>query len=162
TAAFGGYVNCTSLSRSILIRKAGATSRLAALTVAAVSAVVLVADPSFLGYVPKFVLAGLLFYLGSDMVYQWLLHSSRRLLPLEYLSLIAIAALIIYSGFIAGVLIGVVIGCATFALSASRVNAIKFTFDGSEFRSSLDRGSDELSLLAGHGQEIQGMTLQSY
>ena len=64
-----------------------------------------VADPSFLGYVPKFVLAGLLFYLGSDLVYQWLLHSSRRLLPLEYLSLIAIAALIIYSGFIAGVLI---------------------------------------------------------
>ena len=52
------------------------------------------------------------------------------MLPLEYLSLLAIAALIIYSGFIAGVLIGVVIGCATFALSASRVSAIKFNFDG--------------------------------
>jgi sulfate permease, SulP family len=162
TAAFGGYVSCTSLSRSILVRRAGATSRLAALVVAAVSAVVLIADPSFLGYVPKFVLAGLLFYLGSDLVYQWLLHSSRRLLPLEYLSLIAIAALIIYSGFIAGVLIGIVIGCATFALSASRVNAIKFTFDGSEFRSSLDRGSRELYLLAEHGHQIQGIALQSY
>ena len=65
-------------------------------------------------------------------------------LPLEYLSLIAIAVLIIYSGFIAGVLIGIVIGCATFALSASRVNAIKFNFDGSEYRSSLDRGPREL------------------
>ncbi len=162
TAAFGGYVSCTSLSRSILVRRAGATSRLAALTVAAISAAVLIADPSFLGYVPKFVLAGLLFYLGSDLVYQWLLHSSRRLLPLEYLSLIAIAALIIYSGFIAGVLIGIVIGCATFALSASRVNAIKFTFDGTEFRSSLDRGPRELFLLAEHGHQIQGIALQSY
>jgi sulfate permease, SulP family len=162
TAAFGGYVSCTSLSRSILVRRAGATSRLAALTVAAVSAAALIADPSFLGYVPKFVLAGLLFYLGSDLVYQWLLHSSRRLLPLEYLSLIAIAALIIYSGFVAGVLIGIVIGCATFALSASRVNAIKFTFDGSEFRSSLDRGPRELFLLAEHGHQIQGIALQSY
>lgn len=161
-AAVGGYVSCTSLSRSLLLRAAGATSRLAGLTVAAISAAVLVADPSFLGYVPKYVLGGLLFYLGSDLVYQWLIHSSRRLLPIEYLSLLAIAFLIIYSGFIAGVLIGVVIGCATFALSASRVSAIKFNFDGLEYRSSLDRGRYELALLAAHGQEIQGMTLQSY
>jgi sulfate permease, SulP family len=162
TGGLGGMVVCTSLSRSILVRTAGATSRLSGLTVAAISAAVLIADPSFLGYVPKYVLGGLLFYLGSDLVYQWLIHSSRRLLPLEYLSLIAIAALIIYSGFIAGVLIGIVIGCATFALSASRVNAIKFSFDGSEYRSSLDRGPGEFALLAAHGRQIQGVTLQSY
>ena len=106
--------------------------------------------------------ASVLFYLGADLVYQWLVHASRRLLPLEYLSLLAIAVLIIYSGFVAGVLIGIVIGCATFALSASRVSAIKFSFDGSEFRSSLDRGPYELSLLADHGGELQGMALQSY
>jgi sulfate permease, SulP family len=162
TGGLGGMVVCTSLSRSILVRTAGATGRLSGFTVATISAAVLVADPSFLGYVPKYVLGGLLFYLGSDLVYQWLIHSSRRLLPLEYLSLIAIAALIIYFGFVAGVLIGIVIGCATFALSASRVNAIKFTFDSSEYRSSLDRGPSELSLLAEHGRQIQGMTLQSY
>jgi SulP family sulfate permease len=162
TGGLGGMVVCTSLSRSILVRTAGATSRLSGLTIAAISAGVLIADPSFLGYVPKYVLGGLLLYLGSDLVYQWLIHSSRRLLPLEYLSLIAIAALIIYSGFIAGVLIGIVIGCATFALSASRVNAIKFNFDGSNYRSTLDRGPSELALLAEHGRQIQGMTLQSY
>ena len=61
-----------------------------------------------------------------------------------------------------GILIGVIIGCATFAVSASRVNAIKFSFDGSEYRSSLDRGPEELRILADHGREIQGMSLQSY
>jgi sulfate permease, SulP family len=162
TAALGGYVSCTSLSRSILVRNAGSTSRLSGFVVAAISAALLIAGPSFLGYVPKYVLGGLLFYLGSDLVYQWLITSSRRLLPVEYLSLIAIAGLIIYSGFVAGILIGIVIGCATFALSASRVNAIKFNFDGSEYRSSLDRGSRELALLTDYGSEIQGMTLQSY
>jgi sulfate permease, SulP family len=55
-----------------------------------------------------------------------------------------------------------VIGCATFALSAGRVNAIKFSFDGLEYRSSLDRGPNELALLAGHGRELQGIYLQSY
>ncbi len=162
SAALGGYVSCTSFSRSTLVRTAGATSRLAGLTVAAISAAALVADPSFLGYVPKYILGGVLFYLGADLVQQWLLHSSRRLSAIEYVSLLAIAVLIIYSGFIAGVLIGIVIGCATFALSASRVSAIKFDFDGLEFRSSLDRGPYELSLLADHGHEIQGMALQSY
>jgi SulP family sulfate permease len=83
TAALGGYVSCTSLSRSILVRTVGSQSRLAGLTVAAISAAVLIANGSFLGYVPKFVLASVLFYLGADLVYQWLLHSSRRLLPLE-------------------------------------------------------------------------------
>jgi sulfate permease, SulP family len=162
TAALGGYVSCTSISRSMLVRTAGASSRLSGLTVAAISAAMLIADPSFLGYVPKYILGGLLIFLGSGLVYQWMIQSSRQLLPLEYLSLIAIALLIINVGFIAGVLIGVVIGCATFALSASRVSAIKFNFDGSEYRSSLDRGPHELSLLTDHGREIQGMALQSY
>jgi sulfate permease, SulP family len=161
-AALGGYVSCTSLSRSILVHKAGATSRISGFVVAAVSAAMLIADPSFIGYVPKYVLAGLLLFLGAGVVYQWLIQSARHLLRIDYLSLLAIALLIINLGFIAGVLIGVVIGCATFALSAGRVNAIKFGFDGSEYRSSLDRGPQELELLAEHGREIQGMALQSY
>jgi sulfate permease, SulP family len=162
TAAFGGYVSCTSISRSMLARTAGATGRLAGLTVAAVSAAILIADPAFLGYVPKYVLGGLLMFLGSGLVYQWMVQSSRQLLPIEYLSLVAIALLIINWGFVAGVLTGVVIGCATFALSASRVSAIKFSFDGSEYRSSLDRGPHERALLTAHGGDIQGMALQSY
>ena len=162
TAALGGIVSCTSVSRSTLARLAGARGRIAGLTVAAICAVLLLVGPGLLGAVPKFVLGGVLCFLGSGLVYQWLIRSSRQLLLIEYLSLIAIALLIIYWGFIGGVLIGVAIGCATFALSASRVNAIKFSFDGSEFRSALDRGPDELSILATHGREIQGMALQSY
>jgi sulfate permease, SulP family len=70
--------------------------------------------------------------------------------------------LIINWGFVAGVLIGVIIGCATFALSASRVNAIKFNFDSTEYRSSLDRGRNEQAILRDHGRQIQGLALQSY
>ena len=162
TAALGGYVSCTSWSRSVLVRTAGASTRLAGLTVAAIAAAMIVVDPGFLGYVPKYALAGLLIFLGWGMVYQWLILSWRQLPLLEYLSLVAIALLIVNWGFVAGVLIGVVIGCATFALSASRVNAIKFSFDSTEYRSSLDRGPHEQVVLRDHGRQIQGMALQSY
>src|SRR6185437_16078408 len=92
--------------------------------------------PVLLGYMPKFVLGGLLLYLGADTMHRWIMQSRRRLSITEYLSLLAIIAIILQWGFIAGILIGVVIGCTTFALSASRIDSIKFSFDGSEYRSS--------------------------
>ncbi len=162
SAALGGYVSCVSLSRSMLNYAAGATGRLAGVTMAAISAAMLLVNPSFLGYVPKFVLGGLLLLLGLDLLYRWLVVSRTRLSIVEYASLVAIVLIIVEWGFIAGVFIGVVIGCATFALSAGRVNAIKFSFDGLAYRSSLDRGPSELALLAAHGRELQGMSLQSY
>jgi len=87
-AALGGYIGVTSVSRTVVNYLAGATSRLSAITVAVVSAAVVVANPNFLGYVPKCALGGLLFYLGGNLLYRWLLDSARRLPLLEYLSLL--------------------------------------------------------------------------
>jgi sulfate permease, SulP family len=162
SSALGGYVSSLSLSRTTLAYAAGATGRLTGLTVAGISAGMLVLDPGFLSYVPKYALGGLLFFAGGQLSYRWLIKSARRLEPLDYLSLVAIALIIIGWGFIAGVIIGGVICCTMFALSASRVDAVKFSFDGSEFHSSLDRSPAELSILAVYGKELQGMALQGY
>jgi SulP family sulfate permease len=118
--------------------------------------------PVLLGYMPKFVLGGLLLYLGADTLHRWIVQSRRRLSVAEYLSLLAIIVIILQWGFVAGILIGVVIGCTTFALSASRIDSIKFSFDGSEYRSSLDRSREDLAVLSVHGRKIQGLNLQSY
>jgi SulP family sulfate permease len=162
SAAFGGYVSSLSLSRTSLNYSLGGRSRLSGLTVAAISALMLVVHPGFLGYVPKFALGGLLLFAGARLLHRWVVQSAWQLSPVEYISLLAVTVIIVQWGFIAGVVIGVVIGCATFAVSASRVNAIKFSFDGSEYRSHLDRSGDELAILAQHGRELQGMSLQSY
>jgi sulfate permease, SulP family len=162
SGAFGGYTGCISVSRSVLNFKSGGTSRLSGLTVAAISALMLAVAPMLLGYMPKFVLGGLLIYLGADQLHRWIIESRRRLSVTEYVSLLAIIIIIVQWGFVAGVLIGVVIGCATFALSASRIDSIKYSFDGSEYRSSLDRSRDDQAVLMAHGGKIQGLNLQSY
>jgi SulP family sulfate permease len=162
SGALGGYTGCISVSRSVLNLSSGGTDRLSGLTVAAISVLMLAVAPMLLGYMPKFVLGGLLIYLGADQLYRWIIQSRRRLSSVEYLSLLAIIVIIVQWGFIAGILIGVVIGCATFALSASRIDSIKYSFDGSEYRSSLDRSRDDLAVLATHGGKIQGLNLQSY
>ena len=162
SGAFGGYTGCISISRSVLNFNSGGTGRLSGLTVAAISALMLAFAPMLLGYMPKFVLGGLLIYLGADQLHKWIVESRRRLSITEYLSLLAIIVIIVQWGFIAGILIGVVIGCATFALSASRIDSIKYSFDGSEYRSSLDRSRDDQAVLSAHGGKIQGLNLQSY
>ncbi len=91
-----------------------------------------------------------------------MIESRKRLSKTEYVSLLAIIVIIVAWGFVPGILIGVIIGCATFALSAARVEAIKYGFDGSEYRSSLDRSRDDRNVLQAHGGKIQGLTLQSY
>ena len=162
SGAFGGYTGCVSVSRSVLSFNSGGTGRLSGLTVAAISVLMLAVAPMLLGYMPKFVLGGLLIYLGAVQLHKWIIDSRRRLSVTEYFSLLAIIVIILQWGFIAGILIGVVIGCATFALSAARIDSIKYSFDGSEYRSSLDRSRDDQAVLAAHGGKIQGLNLQSY
>jgi SulP family sulfate permease len=162
SGALGGFVSCIALARTSLARAAGAQGRIAGLTLAAISAALLVVDPAFLGTLPKFVLGGLLLFTGGRLMARWVITTARQLLPLEYASLLVIALAILAYGYIAGMAIGIVIGCLTFAFSVSRVNAIKFSFDNTEYRSALDRSPEELALLAAHGREIQGMALQSY
>jgi SulP family sulfate permease len=162
SGAFGGYTGCISVSRSVLNYNGGGSGRLSGLTVAAISALMLAFAPTLLGYMPKFVLGGLLIYLGADQLHKWIVQSRRRLSFTEYLSLLAIIVIIVQWGFIAGILIGVVIGCTTFALSAARIDSIKYGFDGTEYRSSLDRSRDDQEVLSAHGGKIQGLNLQSY
>ena len=162
SGALGGYTGCISVSRTVLNFKGGGSGRLSGLIVAAVSVLMLTAAPMLLGYMPKFVLGGLLIYLAADQLHRWIIESRRRLSFTEYLSLLTIIAIIIQWGFVAGVLIGIVIGCATFALSAARIDSIKFSFDGSEYRSSLDRSRNDQEVLSAHGGKIQGLNLQSY
>jgi sulfate permease, SulP family len=160
--AAGGYTGCVSVSRTLLGFSTGARSRLAGITAAVLAVLMLAEAPTLLGFMPKFVLGGLLIYLGADQLHKWIVESRKRLSLVEYLSLLAIILIIVEWGFVPGVLIGVIIGCATFALSASRVDSIKFHFDGSEYRSSLDRSRDDQAVLSAHGGAIQGLNLQSY
>jgi sulfate permease, SulP family len=162
SGALGGYTGCISISRTVLNFNSGGTGPLSGFTVAAMSLLMLLFAPTLLGYMPKFVLGGLLIYLAADQLHKWIVQSRRRLSFIEYLSLLAIIVIIVQWGFIAGILIGVVIGCATFALSASRIDSIKYSFDGSEYRSSLDRSREDQAVLSAHGGKIQGLNLQSY
>jgi len=162
SALLGGYVGCTSLSRTTLNYAAGGRGRLSGVIVAIISTIIIYIGANFTHYVPKFVLGGLIITLGAGLVKKWLFDAKRLIPWREYFVLLLVTLVILYWGFIAGIFAGILIGCITFAYGASRTNAIKFCFDGAEYRSSLDRGSDELAIIASNREEVQGFILQSY
>ena len=162
SALLGGYVGCTSLSRTTLNYAAGGRGRLSGIIVALVSTVIIYIGASFTHYVPKFVLGGLIITLGAGLVKKWLFDAKRLIPWRDYFVLLLVTLVILYWGFIAGIFVGILIGCIIFAYGASRTNAIKFCFDGAEYRSSLDRGSDELAIISSNREEVQGFVLQSY
>lgn len=162
TAVAGGYVSCVSLSRSNISYSSGARGRVGGFVIAGMALAMIVAGTSHLALVPKFVLGGLLLFLGAELLSRWVVSSARQLPLADYVSLLTIALVIANLGYVAGVLAGIVIGCATFAVSASRVNAIKFSFDGTQYRSSLDRSVSELEILSNFGGSLQCMSLHSY
>ena len=161
SGAFGGYTGCISVSRTILNFNSGGSGRVAGLTVAAISVLMLTVAPMLLGYMPKFVLGGLLLYLGADQLHKWIIESRRRLTKTEYVSLLAIIVIILQWGFVAGDL------SRADRLRDVRVHggpyrSIKFSFDGSEYRSSLDRSRDGQAILMAHGGQDPWPLLQSY
>jgi len=158
----GGYVNCTSLSRTTLNYSVGGRGRLSGAVVALFSVGMLLLGSGFIAYIPKFILGGLMLNLGLDLLRKQIVDARRSMPALDYAALLMVALVIIKWGFVAGVIIGVLAGCMTFAFSASRINCIKFRFDGAEYSSSLDRSPQDLALLNAHRHEIQGLILQSY
>jgi SulP family sulfate permease len=158
----GGYVNCTSLSRTTLNYSVGGRGRLSGVIVAVVSVCMLFLGGGFIAYIPKFILGGLMLNLGLDIMRKQIIDTRRTIPALDYAALLVVALVIIKWGFVAGVIIGILAGCMTFAFSASRISCIKFRFDGAEYNSSLDRNPEELAILNAHRHEIQGLILQSY
>jgi sulfate permease, SulP family len=161
-AALGGYFSCTSLSRTTLNFMAGGRSRLSGMVVAVLSATVLLSGATIIGHVPKPVLGGLMLMLGVQILSRWVFDAARRISALDYLLLLAVAGIILQWGFLAGIVAGVTIACVVFAVGASQVSAIKFSFDGGEFRSMLDRSPEDTAILSARPHAIQGLILQSY
>jgi SulP family sulfate permease len=158
----GGLVGHISLNRTILAREAGGTGRATGVVVGLVGLAVLAAGLGLVGFVPRFVLAGLLLGLGVRLMWRWSVNSRGRLTTLEWLLVPAILVITAWLGVLIGFLTGVLGGCVIFVLSVSRVDIVKHGFTVDERPSSLMRSPAEMELIAGHGSEVHIFQLASF
>jgi SulP family sulfate permease len=151
-----------TLNRSLLNLRAGAMGRVSAAVAGAATFGTLAAGSGLLGYVPRPLLGGLLLYMALALLGRWLVESRRRLSPADYALVVVIFFTIIQWGYLAGVVLGTVAACISFAVRYSRVRVIRREVTGAEFGSHVQWSPDQERALRAHGARIRVLWLQGF
>jgi sulfate permease, SulP family len=162
SALAGGFVGHISVSRTLVNRAAGSATRLSGVVVGLVAFATLFASGEVITYMPRFVLGGLLFYLGAKLVWDWGIVS-RRSLPLrDWFVVLAIVFIATWLGLMEALLFGMLASCIIFAVDVSRIGIIRHQFGLHERPSSVLRSSEENAFLAQNGGQVQILQLSGY
>ncbi len=162
SALSGGMVAFHSLTLSGLSMRLGGKSRLVGLVAALVCAAGLWAGPEPVGYLPRPVIGGLLAYLGFTFLREWLIDAWAKLPKAEYAIIPLIMIAIATSGFLSGLVVGLVAAVMLFVVSYSRVGVVRHAMTGVDRKSTAERHPEDERLLRAHGEAIQVMVLHGY
>ena len=158
----GGMVGTISITRTIFNYQTGARGRLSGLISGVVCLAVLGLGTRVLIYFPVPVLGGVIVYQGASMLHEWLVRERRNMLLLDYLQVVAIMFTIVFWDFVAGVALGVVAACVTFAINTGRIRLVKQELDRSNYPSRVDRPVSHQEELVRNGSSIQIMWLHGF
>ena len=158
----GGMVGTLSVSRTLFNLRAGGSGRASGVIAGVLCLGVLGVGTDVLIYFPVPVLGGLLVHQGAVMLHEWLIRTRRAMPIAEYLQIIIIMLVIIEWNFLAGVAVGVVSACVTFAINTSRVRLVKQVVDRSSYRSRVDRAIAHQEVLTKYGSSIPIMWLHGF
>ena len=113
-------------------------------------------------FVPKAILGGMLAYLGTMILIEALVRSPAQRSRTDLALAIAIALVILYFGYLVGVVLGVVGACLLFALSYSRIGVIRRHLTRYELSSSVDRSPEQTRLLQEEGKRVHVFWLSGF
>lgn len=158
----GGMVGFQSLSLTRLATSLGARTRMVGILNAIFCLVVFYAGTSAIGYLPKFVLGGLLLFLGLTFLGEWLYDAWFKLPFWDYAVVLSIVVITTTAGYLAGVGFGVITAAILFVVGYSRVKVVAHALTGLDQRSSVDRSITATRVLRKRGREILVLRLQGF
>jgi SulP family sulfate permease len=115
-----------------------------------------------IGYIPKFILGGILFYNGVAFLTEWGFDAYFRLIREDYFLVVLILAIVAVWGYLQGVGAGILIAAVMFVLKYSSVNVISSMLSGDSHHSSVDRSPLEARLLNNQGGQIHILRLKGF
>lgn len=158
----GFHVGYQTLSFSALSNRFGATSRLVGVFTGLFCLPVLFFGSALISYFPRFVLGGMLFFLGLSFLAEWLVDSFKRLPRMDYALIWVMLVIIDRIGFLEAIGAGIVISALLFVISYGRVSTIKNVFYGGTLHSRVERPQRHRNYLAMHGDQIHILVLQGF
>jgi SulP family sulfate permease len=158
----GGMVGTLSVSRTLFNYSVGARTRVSGAVVGGAGLLVLFFGTRALGLVPVPILFAMLMQIGLGMLDEWLIKGWPRMQRADYVQVLTILLVIVNWDFVAGVAVGVVAACVSFAINSSRVRLVKLGLNRSEYGSRVDRPPSHHEELMRHGRGIQILWLHGF
>ena len=117
---------------------------------------------SILEFVPLFIVGGLLLFVGTNFLVEWLWTSRRRMTRPDYALVWGIVVIIATVGFLPGVAAGLVAAIALFVVRYSRIDVVKHSLTAKEHQSNIERSSIEAEYLHEAGDSVLILELQGF
>jgi sulfate permease, SulP family len=162
SALGGGTIGYHTLSVTALGHRIGARRRWTTVIACGICLIALIAGTSFLSYAPKPLLGGLLLYLGLDFLHEWVFMGWKKLGRLDYAVVLLILFFIIFTDFLVGVGVGLIVMVLLFAVKYSRINIFRHSLSGAETTSHVERTASHRRELEKLGDHIAILELQGF
>jgi SulP family sulfate permease len=158
----GGFPGVHDASDTALVDRLGGKDRLMGIVNSLLVAAAILAGTEFMELVPTFLLGGLLIYVGLEFLIDWV-WKARDELPLsDYVVVILILVVIIFSDILQGVTFGFFVAIILFVVNYSQLSVIKIETIGSDHASNVDRDLETRELLNKEGHRVLIMVLQGF
>jgi SulP family sulfate permease len=158
-ASQAGY---TALSFSLLGPKTGSDSRVAALFSSLIIGAAILFGTSLLAYFPRFVLGGMVLFLGLATLLDWAVSTRRQVALVDYCLILSILCAVAVFGFLTGVGYGLIMAMAIFVIKYSRLPVIWQQADGVVLSSRRLRSVPDQHILSTRGREIRVLRVMGY
>jgi sulfate permease, SulP family len=144
---FGGIPSSHAPALTSLARGMRPGAREIGLVAALVPAAATLFGGRLIELIPRFVVAGVLIYVGLVFIADWLVDVWRDLTRGEYVVVLAILGTIAARGYLAGIIAGLIASVVLFAFNYSRIELVRQVEFGSTYRSNVERpAGDRLAL----------------
>lgn len=161
-SALGGFPGVHDVSDTALVDSIGGKDRLTGFVYSALVLAAILAGAEFMEFVPTFLLGGLLIYVGLEFLIDWL-WKARDEMPLsDYVVVVLILIVIIFSDILQGVTFGFFVAIILFVVNYSQLSVIKIETNGSDHASNVDRDLETRELLNKEGNRVLILILQGF
>lgn len=160
--AAGSHTGYTALSFSMLGPKTGSDSRLVGVAAALLTGAATFFGASLLGSVPRFLLGGMVLFLGVATLLDWVVGARRQVGRVDYALILAILCAIAFFGFLTGVACGLVLATLIFAVKYSRLPVVRVDSDATQLSSARQRSLPDRLLLRENGARVRVLRAMGY
>lgn len=160
--AIGGPPGYMYLSSTVITSRLVGMRRGSAVVAAMVGLIVVAFGGFVLELLPRFVVGGLLLFVGAEFLYEWIWVSRRRMNRVDHLLLVVIVGVIATIGFLPGVGVGLFAAIALFVVRYSRIDVVKHALTGADHQSNIERSPDDADFLHEHGEATLILELQGF